>query len=186
MLIVIFINMYSLMFIYIFDTRLQGIGPMIKRASLQKDYEKNKAFHGRRKKFVPFGVATSSSRKKSLGNVQSIDESHNDNDEDDVYEDIDPESDSFLSQYRSMNNISGGAYGSEEGGNGNTWTNPSPGMPQSISEFRRQVISKKKLENSSSNLVTTKKLAPINTDNSYSGNNETKSKYILTHDPESY
>lgn len=167
--------------LYIFDVRLQSIGPMIKRKSFQKDYEKNKAFHDRRKKFVPFGVAsvapTSSSRRQSQANMQSSSESYHD--KNDEFEDVDPESDSFLSQYRSMHNI-GGNYGNDELGASNSFKNPD--MPQSISEFRRQVISKKKLQNSGS-IMNTKKLTPLNTDID-TDYNDTKSKFMLTHDPE--
>lgn len=150
---------------------------MIKRESFQKDYEKNKAFHGRRRKHVPFGVAGAASRKNSNVNIPSSGGSHVENET----ADMDPESDSFLSQYRSMNNIVGsGSMGVDEGGN-SIITNSD--MPQSISEFRRQVISKKKLQNSGG--VTLKKpntLTPLNADDRDNG--ETKSKFILTHDPE--
>ena len=193
-----FVNIYLMCnsiyfyFNFVMTHRLQAITPMLKRDDLQKDYDKHKSFHSKRKKFVPFGVGPSSSsvitksdKAPSYDGIQ--------HEEDDNNNDInDPESESFLSQYRSMNsiNMSGNYSQSHYGDNPMSPTNSD--IPQSISEFRRQVISKKKLQNNmnnSSSTINMSQHASKKSNNSFSSsnyvqnNNESKTKFMLTHDP---
>lgn len=151
-------------------SRLQNIAPMIKREEFQKDYDKHKSFHSRRKKFTPFGInnIAFSPLSKSQKNVTQ------DNQSDD---DADLESDSFLSQYRSMNNMN----------TQNIQQSSSPlthQVPQTISEFRRQVISSKKTNNIVVSKQSQSSHSPVQELHTYDRHNENlASKYILSHDP---
>ena len=150
---------------------------MIKKSEFQKDYEKNKAFHSRRKKYVPFGVNTSTAER-----TKPRSELHSTNQPNQLEEETidDPESESFLSQYRTMNNLNVNGNINDGETNDNSGIQNSD-MPQSISEFRRQVISKKKLlsQSGSSTVQNTKKSSTPNTPQNSEGN----SKFIFTHDP---